>query len=151
MKLLSEFKLFQTSSQPKAMFNQFLGITMFLTGLDYFCSMRWSVVFKTFPLKGKSLSVCSGITDIHTQPGMSNLQLKRMIEKKNCRKPLKNCERFSPTKYLFLPLLHSSWILENTILTHINVMLRYVKSQSQFYVSWYHVHSHNITIHLLKL
>ena len=165
MKLLSDFKSFQTSSQPKAMFIQFLGITLFL----FFCSMKWSVVFKTFPLKGKVYlfvlccfhpetadvkpghdlrkSHVSGLIAFHTQPGMSYLQLKRVIEKKNYRKPLK--KRFSSTKYLFLPLLHSSfacWTLENNILTHINDLLRYVKSQS-----WSHVHSNNINIHLLKL
>lgn len=70
------------------------------------------------------------------------------------QKTPKNCERFSSTKYLFLPFLHSSFAcltLENNILTHINVMLGYVKSQSRSQVSWYHIHSHNITIHLLKL
>ena len=136
--------------------------------------MKWSVVFKTFPLKGKVYlfvlccfhpetadvkpghdlreSHVSGLIAFHTEPGMSYLQLKRIKEEKNYRKPLK--KRFSSTKYLFLPLLHSSfacWTLENNILTHINVMLRYVKSQSRSHVSWYHVHSHNITIHLLKL
>ena len=116
--------------------------------------MKWSVVFKTFPLKGKVYlfvlccfhpetadvkpghdlreSHVSGLIAFHTEPGMSYLQLKRIKEEKNYRKPLK--KRFSSTKYLFLPLLHSSfacWALENNILTHINVMLRYVKSQSR--------------------
>ena len=122
----------------------FLGITFFLTGLDYFCSMSCSVVFKTFPLKGKDylfVLCCFHPQTADVKPG-HDLRESHVSG------------LFSSTKYLFLPLLHSSfacWTLENNILTHINVRLQYVKSQSRSHVSWYHVHSHNITIHLLKL
>ena len=109
---------------------------MFLTGLDYFCSMRWSVVFKTFPLKGKVYlfvlccfhpetadvkpghdlreSHVSGLIAFHSEPGMSYLQLKRIIEKKNTENPLKIVRDFLPLNiysclYFIHPLLAGLW------------------------------------------